>query len=304
MIPRPDDAVAASERLRDHMAVTALVPWPALSARLGYEVRVKRDDALPGGAMFRGAANAVLAATPGALTQDLIAPTTGPFGRAVAEMAVRLQVSATLMMAEDAPDPGPLPGSGGPRPPRIIRTQGPPAAVRAAAAARAHADGLRLIDPVSAQAMAGFATSALECLGQWRELDAMVAAAASGGLCAGLALGLRGARSEARLIAVAPQACPSLRDSLTAARPVATPPGATAAHILRGSVAEDAPAAFLILAQTMDSFTDLSEDEIVSAYALAGDIPPGAASMTALAALLHREPELFGARVVLIASGG
>jgi threonine dehydratase len=314
MLPLPEDAVAATARLAAHMAVTALSPWPALSARLGVEVRVKRDDLLPGGAMFRGAANAALAASPGALTQDLIAPTNGPFGRAVAEMALRLGVRATLVMPDDAPDPGPLAGAGADggraRAPRVIRVAGPPAAVRAAAAARAHAEGLRNLDPCGRDAMAGFATSALEAIGQWRELDAMTAAAASGALCAGLALGLRGARHDAQLVAAAPQACPSLRDSLTAAHVVPSAPGPTQAAILRGAMAEDAPAALMILARAMDGFTDLAEEEIAAARAyLRGGAPPaglgaGAGTLLPLAALLHRERDLFGARVVLIASGG
>ena len=302
-LPRAEDAVAATARLAGHAPITDLTPWSRLSARLGVDVRVKRDDRLPGGTMFRGAANAVLAASPGALTQGLIAASNGPFGAAVAEMALRLSVHATIVLPEDAPD-FTAPHA------RVLRVPGTHADARAAAAIRAHAEGLRLIDAASAEAMAGTATAALEALGQWPELDAMVAAAASGALCAGLALGLRGARSTARLVAAAPQACPSLRESLTAAHAVAAPCAPTRAAILRAGVTPEAPGAYLILARAMDSFTDLSEDEITAAEAflIAGDAPDGlgagAGTVLPLAALLHRGPELFAARVVLIASGG
>lgn len=302
-LPRLEDAVAATARLADHAPITELTPWPRLSARLGAEVRVKRDDALPGGAMFRGAANAALDASSGALTQDLIAASNGPFGAAVAEMAARLSVRATIIAPRDAPDFA-APGA------RILRVPGALADARAAAAARAHAEGLRLIDPASAAAMAGASTAALECLGQWPELDAVVAAAASGGFCAGLALGLRGARSAARLVAAVPQACPSLRASLTAASPTRAPCGPTRAAVLRAEVTPDAPGAFLILARAMDSFTDLTEAEIAAAEAFLSQGPApaglgaGAGVLLPLAALLHRGPDLFGARVVMVASGG
>jgi threonine dehydratase len=302
-LPRPEDAVAATARLADHAPITDLIPWPRLSARLGAEVRVKRDDALPGGAMFRGAVNAVLAASSGALTQDLIAASTGPLGAAVVEMAARLSVRATIILPEDAPD------FTDPRA-RILRVPGALADARAAAVARAHAEGLRMIDGASAEAMAGAATSALECLGQWPELDAMTAPAASGAFCAGLALGLRGARSTARLVAAVPQACPSLRASLEGARPIAAPCAPSRATVLRASVTPEAPGAFVILSRTMDSFTDLNEDEIVAAEAFlrGGDAPeglnPGAGTLLPLAALLHRDRDLFGARVVMIATGG
>ena len=43
-LPRPEDAVAATARLADHAPITALTPWPRLSARLGASI-----DAVTGG---------------------------------------------------------------------------------------------------------------------------------------------------------------------------------------------------------------------------------------------------------------
>ncbi|MGG7564640.1 pyridoxal-phosphate dependent enzyme [Rhodovulum sp. DZ06] len=300
--PTAPDAAASLDRLRGIAGGTPLRPWPRLSERLGREVRVKREDLAPGGAMFRGAANAALCASPGAQSQDLVCASAGPFAEAVAAMAARLQVRAVLVLPEGAPAPD-APGAG-------IRRHGATlAAAREEAARLARVEGLRLLDPASPAAIAGSAGAALECLGEWPELSGIVAPACSGALCAGLALGLRGAGSAALLTAAALQAGPSLRATLTAAAPDATPPGADAPWPLRAAVTPEAPAAFMLLSAGMNAFTDLSGAELAAAEVFLAepdpDAPaPGKGTALALAALMFREERLFGPRPVLLASGG
>lgn len=295
-LPTPADAVAGWERLSPVLPAPRLAPAPALSALLGAEIRVQRGEAGPlgGGAIARAAANAALCASPGALTQDLIACGVGPFGQAVAAMAGRLRVRASLVLEED--DPAPAPERA-----RILRVSGGPAALRDEAARRARAEGLRWIDPAAAEAMAGGATAAIALLRDWPEVEAVIAPAVSGATCAGLALGLRGARSAARLVAATPQAAPSLRLSLAAAAAQHAPPLPDAP--LRGAVTPEAPAAFLILSRCMNSLVEIDGPALAAALVAAQETPAPPLSTggrLALAALLSQGAAGFGARIALV----
>ncbi len=90
MADRPTlaDVLAARRRLAGLVRHTPLLPAPALSARIGVELRVKLETTqLSRGFKARGAANAILSDSGRARAHGVVAYSTGNFGRVVARVA-------------------------------------------------------------------------------------------------------------------------------------------------------------------------------------------------------------------------
>src|SRR5688572_28637131 len=101
-----DDIVAARRLLARTLTPTPLVSHPLLSQRLGAEVHVKLENAVPLGSFkLRGGLNFVEALTPAERSRGLVTATRGNHGQSLASAAQRHGVACTVFVpAGNDPD--------------------------------------------------------------------------------------------------------------------------------------------------------------------------------------------------------
>jgi threonine dehydratase len=158
----------------------------------------------------------------------------------------------------------------------------------------------------SAGTVTGQGTLGVEIAQQVRDVDSVLVAVGGGGLMAGVACGLAGARPSARVVAVEPEACPTLRRALENDSPAVVEVGGVAADALGASrlgdiawatVQEHDPASVLV-----------TDDAIVEARqwlwreARVAAEPAGVAALAALLTGAHVPED--GERVCVVVCGG
>jgi threonine dehydratase len=152
----------------------------------------------------------------------------------------------------------------------------------------------------------GQGTLGVEIAEQVPDVDRVLVAVGGGGLMAGLIRGLAGARPSARVVAVEPAACPTLRRSLEHGGPVDVAVGGVAADALGASRLGAIPWATV---QEFEPSSELVSDEAIlearrwlwSTARVAAE-PAGAAALAAL--LSGGDRPAAGERVCVVVCGG
>jgi threonine dehydratase len=304
---RAEDAVARVARR------TPLLESPFLSARLGRPVLLKAESLqVTGSFKVRGAAARLQALTAQERKLGVVVCSSGNHGRAVAWVAGRMGIPATVCVPEWV-DPVKLEG---------IRAAGAEAVLAGATFDEAEARALEWARAsgrpyVSAYddpwVIAGQGTLALEVLEALDETPAAVLAPLSGGgLVAGIAAALRGALGGAAppAVAVTADRAGVMLASLRAGKPVELPEEDTVAGALSGGIGLDNRYSFAMVRDLVAEHVTVSESDIRAAMAFAFRacrlvVEGGGA--TALAAVLSGAwvppPEREGP-VVVVVSGG
>ncbi|ODT67880.1 MAG: PLP-dependent threonine dehydratase [Pelagibacterium sp. SCN 63-23] len=200
---------------------TPLEPMELLSARLGQEVLVKREDLQPVFSFkIRGAHNRMVQLSAEERASGVICASAGNHAQGVALSATRLGIRAVVVMPTTTP---------------AIKVD----AVRRLGgevvlfgdgfdAARAHAEGLAerhgyvFIHPFDdPDVIAGQGTIGLELMRQHPEpIGAIYVPVGGGGLAAGIASFVKFLRPEIRVVGVEPQEAASMKAAIAAGRPV------------------------------------------------------------------------------------
>jgi threonine dehydratase len=219
-------------------AVALIAPWVRRTPLLEVEV-----DARPvtlklelfqhsGSFKARGAFHNVLSAPerPG----TLVAASGGNHGLAVAHVGHRLGIATQIFVPEAAPalkvDAIAALGADD------IRVGATYAeAFLASREAAEHPAAMALHAYDSFATVTGQATLGVEIGEQLPDVDTVLVAVGGGGLGSGVTLGLAGSRPGARVVAVEPEACPTLHDALAAGAPVDVAVGGVAADALGAS---------------------------------------------------------------------
>ncbi len=294
--------------------VTPLMEAPELTDRVGRPVLLKLENLqVTGSFKVRGAAACLAALTPEERRRGVVVCSSGNHGRAVAYVAQRWGVPATVCVPRWV-DPVKLAG---------IRAHGAEAVLAGATFDEAEARAILLAREsgrvyVSAyddpRVIAGQGTLALEVL---EALDAPPAAflvpLSGGGLAGGIAAALRrrlGAAAPTTVAVTAARAAVMLK-SLEAGRPVDLPEEDTLANALSGGIGLDNQHSFALVRDLVERHIVVEEGEIENAMAFAFNdlhvIVEGGGAV-ALAALLSgrwRDGALPRERpVVVVVSGG
>ncbi len=300
------DVYAARRRIAGIARHTPLVPSMALSALTGGTVRLKLDSQQDTGAFkLRGAANAILALEDDARARGVVTYSTGNHGRAVAYVAGRLGVPATVCLSTQV-TPGKvaaLRATG-----CTLHIEGLSQDVAAEHAFRMQAeDGLSVIDPVNdADVIAGHGTIGLELMEDMPELDTVVVPLSGGGLIAGIALAIRKAAPGARIVGVSMDRGAAMHASLAAGHPVLVDEVDTLADSLQGGILLDNKYTFAMVRDFVDETLLVTEDQIAEAMAWAywnERLVLEGAGATPIAALLSHPRGAFGDRVALVLTG-
>lgn len=299
------ELVAARARIAPLIRTTPLLYAEALSGRVGAEVYLKLETLQATGSFkVRGAANKLLSLAAEARARGVVAVSTGNHGRAVAYVAKRLGVRATVCLSREVPrnKVAAIEALGA----RLVIRGDSQDEAEAAARELVEQGGLTLVHPFDdAQVIAGQASLGLELLEQVPGLDAVLVPLSGGGLLAGVALALEAAKPQLRVVGVSQEASPVMIESLSAGRPLELPERATLADSLRGGIGLENRYTFALVRELADETLRVPEAAIAEAMRFLleteGLLVEGAAAV-GVAALLERRLEL-SEKVAVILSG-
>jgi threonine dehydratase len=298
------DIEAARELLGDVVRRTPVENSRPLAALVGGPVFLKCECLQRTGSFkLRGAYVRIARLSDAERANGVVAASAGNHAQGVALAASLLGTHATVFMPEGAPIP------------KVEATRAYGAEIRmtgstvdealVAATAYGDATGAVLIHPFDhPDIVAGQGTVGLEILEQCPDARTVVVSVGGGGLISGIALAMKSARPDLRVIGVHAKGAASFPPSLAAGRPV---PLDTMATIADG-IAVGCPGdlTFELVKQYVDELHTVSEDALARALLLMHEraklvVEP--AGVAAVAAIME-EPQRFEPPVVAVLSGG
>lgn len=303
--PALDDIRVAAKRIQGLAQRTPMVPSFGLSRAREADVRIKLESTQPTRAFkVRGAANVILSHENIDPAKGVVAYSTGNHGRAVTYVAAQLGLPATVCMSRNTTVDKQV----------ALRSMGARVQIGgdsqddAGERARSYESaGALLVDPINDPlTTAGQGTIGLEIVEDWPEVDTVVVPVSGGALMAGIAQAVKSSLPEARLIGVSMDRGAAMYESLRAGRPVTVPEVESLADSLQGGITETNDHSFAMVRELMDELVLVTEEEIGVAMAEAvieERLMLEGAGATPIAALIHRDRELFGNRIALVATG-
>jgi len=302
---RLSDIDAARAALRGRVHATPLLSTRTLSERVGAQVLLKAELFQRTGSFKpRGAFTKLLRLDADQRARGVVAVSSGNHAQAVAYCAEQLRVPCVAVMWPSV----------SPQKLAATRAYGADVDLEAAdgveaikrAQRLAHEDGLTAIPAYDdLDVIAGQGTLGLEILEQQERVDAVLVPVSGGGLLAGVAVSVKAARPDARIIAVEPESSPALSSALAAGHPV---------YVRHDSIADGLGApeigalCFDLSAPLVHSVVTVTDELIVAAmqwlfhYAKLAVEPAGAVTTAAL--LAGRVDVQAEETVVAIVSGG
>ena len=301
-----NDIQQAQQRIRGAVVRTPCLQSLTLSRICGCNTYFKPENLqMTGSFKERGALNKLLLLSEAERRAGVIAASAGNHAQGVAYHATRLGIQSTIVM----PRPTPLI--------KISNTRDLGGEVVLHGAnydeALAHArelsaqHGLTFVHAFDDEAIiAGQGTIGLELLEEATRFDAVVVPIGGGGLIGGIAIALKAARPDIRVIGVEPENYASMKAALSHGQPVEI---ATQPTIADGLAVRRAGIQTLELARRyVDEVVTVSEEEIASAILKLLEIEKtvveaaGAASLAAV--LFQKIAGLAGKNVVMVLCGG
>jgi len=303
-----DDIKLAQARLRGVAVRTPLIPWSTGSP--DRQLCLKPESLQPVGAFkLRGAYNKIASLSEAERRRGVIAFSSGNHAQGVAYAARALDVRATIVMPEAAPqvkrDRTAALGA------RIdLVAGGGEEQWRARAEALAGENGYVMVSPFNDEAViAGQATIGLEILEDLPDVETVLAPVGGGGLLSGIAAAIKRSRPGVRVIGVEPDLANDAQISFRRGQVVELPLDQTRRTIADGMRATrigDIP--FAHIRAFADDILTVSEEEIRDAtrrLILEARLVAEPSGAVAFAAFLFHQRELPDARrTVAVVSGG
>jgi threonine dehydratase len=253
---------------------------------------------------IRGATNKMLSLSAGERRRGVVAVSSGNHGRAVARVAADLGVAATVCLSSRVP----------PAKVAAIAALGAEIVIAGPTQDDADAEARRLVatgrvfvhpfdDPL---VIAGQGTIGLEILEDLPEVTTVVVPLSGGGLISGIAVAVKPARPEVRVIGVSQDRGPAMHDSLRAGHLVGVVEEDTLADALAGGLGPENRHTFAMCRLLVDQTVLVSEEEIAAAMAALfrhdHQVVEGGGAVGVAALLAKKLPA--GPSTVLVISGG
>lgn len=301
---KPADVAAARELLRDVVPPTPLEISRWLAAKVGGPAYLKCEHLQRAGSFkIRGAYVRIARLAPEERARGVIAASAGNHAQGVALAARMLGTAATVFMPGGAPIVKEKATRAYGADVRFTGTTVDDALV--AAQEFSSQTGAVLIHPFDhPDVVAGQGTAGLEILDECPDVRTIVTGTGGGGLLAGVALAVKDARPDVRIVGVQAEGAAAYPPSLRAGHPVALTRMSTMADGI--AVGRPGEVPFEIVRQYVDEIVTVSEERMSQALVMllerAKQVvePAGAASV---AAVLDA-PERFEPPVVTVLSGG
>jgi len=301
-----EDVLCARERIAGQVVQTPCTPSQAFGEMFGGRAWFKFENLQRTGSFKeRGAVNSLTQLSAAERERGVIAASAGNHAQALAFHASRLGIPATIVMPRRTPLI------------KVSNTEGFGAHVvlHGANYDEAMAEALRLRDETGAtlvhafddpRVIAGQGTIGLELVEQAPELDAVVVPVGGGGLIGGIALAVKHARPELRVVGVEVEALPSAKRAREAGHIVTVPAAETIADGI--AVRRIGEETFPLIERYVDDLVTVNEEEIASAVLLLLErektvAEPACASVAAAVVNGHLG-DLGGQQVAMVLSGG
>ena len=297
------DILAAAGALGGNVVHTPCLHSRTLSAVTGAQIYLKFENhQFTASFKERGALNKLLSLAPGQRARGVIAASAGNHAQGVAYHARRLGIPAVIVMPRYTPGV------------KVVHTRGHGAEVvlhgevfddaKAHALALAQQRGLTVVHPYDdEQVIAGQGSIALEMLGAYPDLDALVVPIGGGGMISGMAVAARGLNPQIEVIGVQTRRFPSMYCALKGTAPefgvttiadgiAVKEPGALTVPLVRALVSD------ILLVDEGDV-----EQAVVLLLEVEKTVVEGAGAAGLAAVLAHRA-RFEGRQVGLVLSGG
>ncbi len=300
------DVWQAQNRIRPIVSKTPLISSPTLEAKLGTSVYLKLENLHPTGAFkIRGAANKIISLTDKEKSRGVTTFSTGNHGVAVAYVAKRLGIKATICISNRVP------------PAKVDRIKRLGADIVKVGTSQDEAgeysyelerkEGLTVIKPFDdPHVIAGQSTIGLEILNKVPKIDTAIIQVSGGGLFSGVAYVLKQNNPNIKIIGVTMENSAVMYESLKANKPIEMKEQDTLADSLLGGIGLENQYTFPMVKHLIDEFVLVSEDDIRDGMSYMADqhrlIVEGAAA-TGVAALLSGKAKVNGANVATIITG-
>lgn len=243
--------------------ITPLQAMPRLSARIGNQVQLKREDRQPVHSFkLRGAYNMVSSLSDGQKAAGVIAASAGNHAQGMALSGTKLGIKTTIVMPKTTPDikVEAVRGFGG----NVVLHGNNFDEAKAEAERLAQECGYTFVPPFDHPlVIAGQGTIGMEMLQQNGHLDYIFVPVGGGGLAAGVAVLVKQLMPEIKVIAVEPEDSACLKAALDAGEPVVIDQVSMFADGV--AVKRIGEETFRLCDKYLDGHITVSSDEICSA---------------------------------------
>ncbi|KFE19278.1 threonine ammonia-lyase, biosynthetic [Vibrio cholerae] len=243
--------------------VTPLQTMPRLSARIGNQVQIKREDRQPVHSFkLRGAYNTVSHLTEAQKAAGVIAASAGNHAQGMALSGTKLGIKTTIVMPRTTPDikVEAVRGFGG----EVLLHGSNFDEAKAEAERLSKEQGYTFVPPFDHPlVIAGQGTIGMEMLQQNGHLDYIFVPVGGGGLAAGVAVLVKQLMPEIQVIAVEPEDSACLKAALDAGKPVVLDQVSMFADGV--AVKRIGDETFRLCQQYIDGHVTVSSDEICAA---------------------------------------
>jgi threonine dehydratase len=278
----------------------------ALSNLTGSNVYLKLETVHDTGAFkIRGATNHILNLSDKDRSRGVVAVSTGNHGRAVAYAAKRCGIRAVVCMSELVPE-NKVQG---------VRDLGAEVRIVGKTQDDAEKEADRLIEEEELisvhpfddpHVIAGQGTIGIELLEDLPDIDTVIVPLSGGGLMGGIALVLKSASPDIRMIGVSMQRGPAMIESIRAGKPVPVEERPTLADSLGGGIGLQNKYTFDLVQRFVDEYHVVNEKQIADGMRqlYRGDnvVAEGGASVGVAALIAGLVPKLEG-NIVCVVSG-
>ncbi|WP_373086232.1 hydroxyectoine utilization dehydratase EutB [Sneathiella sp.] len=297
------DIYRARQRIASSVRTTPLVSSPSLSSLCDGNIHLKMEHLqITGSFKIRGATNAVLSLSDAQQRKGIVGVSTGNHGRGLAHAAAKAGVRCIICMSKLVPG----------NKVEAIKALGAEVCIIGQSQDEAQFEvdrlvreqGMVMLPPFDhADIIAGQGTVGLEILEDLPSVDTVLVPLSGGGLISGVALALKSANPEIRVIGISMKRGAAMIESQAAGKPIAVREIPTLADSLGGGVGTNNQYTFDMTRQYVDELITVSEPEIAKAIAHAywqeKQVIEGAGSV-GIAALMAGKIKNPGACVIVI----
>ncbi len=301
------DVFLAKHRLQYMTRKTPLIPSPQLSRHTGCNVHLKLENLQETGSFkVRGAVNKLSSLTLEEKTRGVIAFSTGNHGRAVAYVASKMNIRAVICLSSRVPQyrVDVMKSLGA----EVIRHGQSQDEAYVRALELEKEEGLAMVNPFDdPDIIAGQGTIALEILEELPEVDTVIVPLSGGGLISGIALAVKIASPNIRVIGVSMDVAPAMYHCIKAGKPIEIEEKDSLADALLGGIGSDNQYTFPIVRDLVDDIILVSEKEIAAGMFYALDthrLMLEGAGAVGISALISNKISRIGNCTVAVASGG
>jgi threonine dehydratase len=259
------DLKKAQQSIYELAERTPLVESVRLSKEIGVSALLKLETAQQTGSFkVRGAANKLLNMTPEEKKRGVVAVSTGNHGRAVSFAAGKLGIPCQVFLSKNVPE----------NKVQAIRDLGAGLTVTGnsydeafkAACDVVEEEGRILVPPFDdPYVISGQGTIGLEILEARPDIGTVIVPLSGGGLIAGIALALKEANPDIKVIGVSMESGAAMYESLKRGRPVEVEELDTLADSLKGGIGLDNRCTFSMTQKYVDDLILVTEAEIEEA---------------------------------------